>query len=76
MELSRARSPRPESVCVDGEAGEEGYFLMLIYHEANPSLRSAEGGEWTHPSVGIARLMSTLKTMEWSIIYMIYYTHP
>lgn len=44
MELSRAPSPRPESVCVDGEAGEEGYFLMLIDHEANPPLRSAGAG--------------------------------
>lgn len=43
MELSQARSPRPESVWDDGEAGEEGYFLMFIYHEANPPLRSAEG---------------------------------
>lgn len=43
MELSQARCPRPKSVCVAGEAGEEGYFLMLIYHEANPPLRSAGG---------------------------------
>lgn len=45
MELSQARSPRPETphVCGAGEAGEEGYFLMLIYHEANPPLRSAGG---------------------------------
>lgn len=43
MELSQAQSPRPESVWDDGEAGEEGYFLMFIYHKANPPLRSARG---------------------------------
>lgn len=44
MELIQTRSPRPESVWNDGEAGEEEYFLMFIYHEANSPLRSA-GGE-------------------------------
>lgn len=45
MELSHTQSPRPESVWDDGEAGEEEYFLMFIYHEANPTIKVSRGRE-------------------------------